>query len=56
MVQKYALYRVSHWLRANREQLSKVPLSEVKNRMIMEGLRRAAPASRSNRKPRSQAE
>lgn len=56
MVQKYALYRVSHWLRENREQLSKASLAEVKNRMIMEGLRRPTPLSRSNRPQRDQGE
>ncbi len=56
MVQKYALYRVAHWLRENREQLSKASLSEVKNRMIKEGLRRDTPMSRSNRPQRDHGE
>lgn len=38
MVRKYSLYRIAHWLRTNREQLSKASLDEVKNRMIREGL------------------
>ena len=38
MVRKYALYRIAHWLRENREQLSKLPLDEVKHRMVKEGL------------------
>lgn len=37
MVQKYALRRIAHWLRTNREQLDKVTLEEVKDRMIKEG-------------------
>lgn len=49
MVRKYALYRLAHWLRENREQLSKLPLAEVKNRMIKEGLSRAPSMSHPNR-------
>lgn len=49
MVRKYSLYRIAHWLRTNREQLSKVSLAEIKDRMIKEGCRRPAPARRLER-------
>lgn len=36
MVRKHTLTRIARWLRKNREQLSRLPLSEVKNRMVKE--------------------